>query len=160
MSGKNILYQKKKVHCMIMQSTQHAKCSACILGLFCRLWQNVQHWTTHQLKASHQQRKSNGKDAEDFPFYGLWDAVFIALWHNLSRDAFHKFLCSAHCFLQPVMLGTCSGTCFCKIKLRKDDHDMYTHNLFTTHKIWFCYTLVMGWQLCIDFWLYMFWLLK
>ena len=58
-------------------------------------WRNVWRWTMYQLEMSHQQRKSVRKYSEDFPFYGLWDAVFTAFRCNLSRDAFHKFLFGA-----------------------------------------------------------------
>lgn len=58
-------------------------------------WLNVQCWMTRQLKASHQQRKTDRKHAEDFPSYGLWDVVFTASGRNSSRGAFHKFSCGA-----------------------------------------------------------------
>ena len=65
LSSKNISTEE----CIVrsMQTAHHVKCSACFLRLFCLPWQNVRRQTTHQLEASHQQRKSNRKYAEDFP---------------------------------------------------------------------------------------------
>ena len=67
LSGKNISIEK--FLCIV--SAQHVKCCACFLGQFCHPGQNVRHRAPRQLEASHQQRKSNRKYTEDFPFYGL-----------------------------------------------------------------------------------------
>ena len=105
LSGKNVFAVMFPCTVWSTQSTKHVKCSACFLGLFCLPWRNVWRWMTCQLEASHQQRESDWKYTKDFVFYGLWDAVFTAFGCNLSRDAFHKFLCSAqHCSL-------CSQSC-------------------------------------------------
>ena len=102
-----VLYRKVSVHCTI--NTEHPACEVQhlvlpFLGPSCRPWRNVRHRTMHQLEVSHQQRKSDRNYAEDFPFYGLWDAVLTAFWRNSCGDAFYKFLCSAqHRSLQPIM---------------------------------------------------------
>ena len=127
------IYTTEKFLCIVwsMQSAQHVKCSTYFLGLFCCPWRNVWRWAmhyAHQLEVSHQQRKSNRKYAEYFPFYGLWDAIFRAFGCNSSRDTF----CSQ-------MLDSCSGT-FPGNGTAKEDHTHYAQNQITTLKIWFCYT--------------------
>ena len=84
------LQSAEKFLCIVrsVQSTQHVKCSACFLGLFCCPWWNVRHSAVHQLEVLHQQRKSNRKYTEYFPFYGLWDAIFTAFGCNSSRYIF------------------------------------------------------------------------
>ena len=109
-SGKNIHTEKFPCIVQSMQSIRHVKSSVCFLGLFCRPLQNVWCQMTYQLKVLHQQSKSNGKYAEDFPFYGLWDTVFAAFGCNLSRDAFHKILCSAQHH------SLCNQSCFWEIE--------------------------------------------
>ena len=121
------------------------KCSARFLGLFCRPWQNVRRRTTCQLEVSHQQRKSDRKYTEDFPFCGLWDAVFTAFGCNSSRDIFHTFLCSAQCSLSlsaadharhlfwHMLLGNWRRTIYIAFKI---------WNLILLHL-----SLVKGWQL-------------
>ena len=90
LSRQNISPEKFLCIVRSTQSTQHVKCSTCFLGLFCHPWRNI-HQMTHRLEASHQLRKRDRKDAENFPFNGLWDAVFTAFGCNLSGDDFHLF---------------------------------------------------------------------
>ena len=90
LSRQNISPEKFLCIVRSVQSTQHVKCSTCFLGLFCRPWRDI-HRMTHQLEASHQLRKRDRKDAENFPFNGLWDAVFTAFGCNLSGDDFHLY---------------------------------------------------------------------
>ena len=132
LSGMNISTERFLCIVWSVQSAQHVKCSTCFLGLFCCPWQNVWRWTMCQLEASHEQRKSYRQHTEDFPFYGLWDAVFIAFGCNLSRHS-SKFLYSAHCSQQ---LNIIDIWCMFLWKL----HIHHTQNQITTLKIWFSYT--------------------
>lgn len=116
-----------------VQSTQHVKCSACFLGLFCHPWWNVWRQMMRQLEAAHQQRTSSRKYTEGFPFYGLWDTIFIAFGLNLSGDAFHKFHCSvqhhssavdhARQLFWRMFLGNCEGRLYI----------LHTQNQIATH---------------------------
>ena len=119
LSRKNISPEKFLCIVQSTQSTQHVKCSTCFLGLFCHPWRNI-HQMTHQLEASHQLRKRDRKDAENFPFNGLWDAIFTAFGCNLSGDDFHLyysqffFWCTTSFCLQLIVLNVChtfSGNC-------------------------------------------------
>ena len=61
-------------------------------------WMHAVEWGInwkHHIK----QRKSSRKHTEEFPFYGLWYAVFTAFGCNLRGDAFHRFLCNTRCCL-------------------------------------------------------------
>ena len=133
LSRKNISTEKFLCIVWSMQSTQRVKCSACFLGLFCHPWWNVWRQMMRQLEAAHQQRTSSRKYTENFPFYGLWDTIFIAFGLNLSGDAFHKFHCSvqhhssavdhARQLFWRMFLGNCEGRLYI----------LHTQNQIATH---------------------------
>ena len=100
-----VLYRNVSVHCTI--SVEHQACEVQhlflqFLGLFCRPWQNVWRQKARQLEVSHQQRKSDRKYAEDFPWIFMGcempssqhlDVIWVEmLFTNCSAE--HHSLCS------------------------------------------------------------------
>ena len=107
------------------QSAKHVKCSAC----FFSSWWNVQCRTTHQLEASHQQRKSDRKYAEDFPLICMGCDVIRA------EMLFTNFFVVHNIALSAADHDICSGAHFCKSELRRTIYIRDAQNLITVFKI-------------------------
>ena len=111
------------------QSAKHVKCSAC----FFSSWRNVRRRTTRQLEASHQQRKSDRKYAEDFPL------IFMGCDVIRGEKLFTNFFVVHNIALSAADHDICSGAHFCKSELRRRTiYVRYAQNLIATLKILFC----------------------
>ena len=92
-----VLYRKVSVRCTINadQACEVQRLLLQFLGLFCCPWRNVQCRTTRHLEASHQQRKSDRKYAEDFPLiYMGCDVIQAEMLSQISLSAQYRSLCS------------------------------------------------------------------
>ena len=90
-----------------------------------------------QLKASHQQKKSDKKYAEDFPL------VLIGCDVIRAETLFTNFFVEHNIALSAADHDTCSGAHFRKSELqRRTIYVRYAQNLITTLKIRFCYAKV------------------
>ena len=111
-----VLYRTVSVHCVI--NAEHQACEVqCLLlqflGLSCRPWRNVRRQTTSQLEATHQQRKSVKKYAEDFPL------IFMGCDVNRVQTLFTNLFVVHNIALSAADHDICSGACFCKSELRR-----------------------------------------
>ena len=117
----------------VWQSAKHVKCSIC----FFSSWRNVRHRKTRQFEASHQQRKSDRKYAEDFPW------IFMGCDIIRAEPLFTNFFVVHNIALSAADHDICSGAHFRKSKLqRRTIYVRYAQNLITPLKIWFCYAKV------------------
>ena len=131
-----VLYRKVSVRCMINadQACEVQRLLLQFLGLFCRPWRN---YDVEQLEASHQQRKSDRKYAEDFPL------IFIGCDVIRVEMLFTYFFLVRNIALSTAYHDICSGAHFRNSELRRRTiYVRYAQNLITTLKIWFCYTKV------------------
>ena len=125
-----VRYRTISVHCTI--STE---CQACEVQRL--LLQFLAECTTRQLEASHQQRKSERKYAEDFPL------IFMGCDVIQVETLFTNFFVVHNITLSAANHDICSGAHFRKSKLqRRTICVCYAQNLITTLKIWFCYAKV------------------
>ena len=129
-----VLYSKVSMHCTI--NAEHQACEVQhlllqFLGLSCRLWWNVRHRTTYQLKASHQQKKSDRKYAEDFPwiFMGCETSSSQHLDIIWVETLFTSFFVAQNSALSASDHDICSGARFCKSKLRRRTIYIYMYTL-------------------------------
>ena len=136
-----VLYRKVSVCCTINAERQACEVQRVLLqflGLFCHPWQNVQRRTTHQLEASHQQRKSDKKYAEDFPliFMGCEMPSSQHLDVIQAEMLFTNFFVVHSIALSAANHDICAGAHFRKSELqRRTIYVRSTQNLITTLKI-------------------------
>ena len=135
-----VLYRTISVRCTINAERQACEVQLLLLQflrLFCRPWRNVRRRTTRQLEASHQQRKSDRKYAEDIPI------IFMGCDVIRAETLFTNFFVVHNITLSAANRDICSGAHFCRSELqRRTIYVRYTQNLITTLKIWFCYAKV------------------
>ena len=114
-------YYTEQFLCVVRstQSAKHVKCSAC----FFSSWDfSVTHggmYDVEQLEASHQQRKSDRKYAEDFPL------IFMGCDVIRAETLFTNFFVVHNIALSAANHDICSGAHFRKSELQRRTIYMY-----------------------------------
>ena len=138
-SGKSVI---QKSFCVLYDqrrapSMWSAAPASSVLGTFLS---PMAECTTCQLEASHQQRKSDKKYAEDFPliFMGCEMPSSQHLDVIQAEMLFTNFFVVHSIALSAANHDICAGAHFRKSELRRAIYKRYTQNLITMLQIWFC----------------------